>query len=159
MRYNNRSIDITNNVIYGWGWFEGGAAGLDLPSDPGYSPSINVENNIYHYVQSKGSEDNAILFDARSFPGDIFFSGNQLPVGENDAVSTSAQIPIPAYATVVKLDTNSLADAVVPCAGTRFPNGQEQVLLATIQEALGSSSSTCQPDIRPRPPTDLSVSQ
>jgi hypothetical protein len=96
MRYNNRTIDITNNVNYGWGWFEGGAAGLDLPSDSGYSPSINVEQNIYHHVQSKGSADNAILFDSRSFPGDIFFSGNRLPAGENDAVSTSAQIPIPA---------------------------------------------------------------
>lgn len=45
---------------------------------------------------TNGAEDNAVLFDSRSFPGDIFFSGNRLPAGENDAVSTSAQIPIPA---------------------------------------------------------------
>jgi hypothetical protein len=160
MRYNNRSIDITNNVVYGWGFYEGGAAGLDLPSDPGYSPSINFENNIYHLVPGNGSGDNAIIFNSGSFPGDIFFNGNQLPSGENDAVSTAGRTPIPAYAEVIKRPTSELAGSVVACAGTVFPTQEEVDLISEIRNAIGGSGGSCdsiEPPRRPSAPQNLTI--
>jgi hypothetical protein len=162
LRYNNRRIDFSNNVIYGWGWFEAGAAGLDLPSDPGYAPSLNIENNIYHYVSGFGTEDDAVKLESGSFPGAIFFAGNRLPPAENDAVSTSARVSIPGAAQVQKLDTSELADAVVLCAGTRYPTAEETLLLQQINSDLGGTgASSCQapmPLVRPKPPAELTAS-
>lgn len=144
MRYDNRSIDIVNNVVYGWGWFEGGAAGLDLPSDPGYRPSINVEGNVYHFVPGlSGNADEAVILDPSAFPGDIYFSGNILPRGEDDAQSTAARTPTPGYAQVAPIGASSLGDATVTCAGTHFPTRTESDLLAEISLAIGGSGSPC----------------
>ena len=158
MRYNNRRIDFTNNVIYGWGWFEAGAAGLDLPSDAGYTPSINIENNIYHHVSPHGSPDDAIIFNSSSFPGSIYFNGNSLPQGENDAISTAGRTSIPAAAQVQLLPLSELGDSVVLCAGTVYPTQDELTLLNSINGAIGGSGmADCGglPSPRPEPPTDL----
>ena len=160
MRYDNHRIDITNNVVYGWGWFEGGAAGLDLPSDPGFRPSINVQNNVYHHVQPHGSPDDAIILNSDTFAGDIFFSGNVLPLGENDAISTAARTEIPQYAEVSLEAASELANSVVPCAGTVFPTPEEQRLLDEIRVAIGSAGTdivSCSEMRRPRPPNGLIV--
>ncbi len=161
MRYNNRQIDFSNNVIYGWGWFEGGGAGLDLPSDAGYTPSLNIENNMYHFVSGFGRPDDAVKLNSSTFPGSIFFSGNQFPVGENDAVSTSGRTTIPATAQVQKLDVSELGDSVALCAGTAFPTAVETSLLQQINTDIGGTGiANCTgtpPLVDPSPPTNLQV--
>ena len=153
MRYDNRSIDIVNNVIYGWGWIEPGAAGLDLPSDAGYAPAINVEDNIYHYVSGlSGSADDAVHLNASTFPGAIYFAGNEFPNGEQDAVSTAGRTAIPAYAEVAHRATSELGDSVVPCVGTVYPTQAELDLLDEISLAVGGTGAACR---RPEPPTNL----
>jgi hypothetical protein len=153
IRYNNRNLDITNNVVYGWGFFEGGATGLDITSDSGYSPSINIENNIYHYVQGNGSPDDAVRFNSRTFPGDIYFAGNDFPAGEDDAISTSGRTPIPAYAQVDLRPTSELAGSVVACAGTVYPTREESDLLDEIRGAIGGSGGSCDDSGAPKRPS------
>ncbi len=136
MRHHNDLIDFVNNVIYGWGWFEGGAAGLHIGSNTGVPndafPTLNVENNVFHYASgaSHGSPDDALKIE---IPGKIYFSGNLLPEGENDAQSTSSQNSIPAYAQVTKFAANSLGSTVVPFVGTHFRSSEETNLLNSIQ--------------------------
>ena len=78
MRHHNDLIDFVNNVIYGWGWMEGGAAGLHIGTNDGMPnedyPTLNVENNVYHYVSGlSGDEDDAIIRDNPT--GRIYFNG------------------------------------------------------------------------------------
>lgn len=150
-------VEVINNVVYGWGWIEGGASGLKFDVD-GFSPSGNIENNILHFVSGlKGSEGNAIILQG-SLDGDWFFNGNDLPSAETNAVSTSGQIAIPAEFKVNRLPVSALADIVVPCAGTHFPTAPEINLLATISQAIGGSGPSCAPPgPSPKPPTNLQV--
>ncbi len=145
MRYDNRQIDIVNNVVYGWGWFGGGGRGLSLPTDPGYQPTINFEDNYYHFVPGLpgGDADDAIEFNASTHPGDVYFDGNILPTAENDDVSTSPRNPIPAYAEVTHYAANTLGNTVVPCVGMKYPTAQETVLLQQISQAIGGSGGAC----------------
>ena len=140
MRHNNQLIDFVNNVIYGWGWMESGASGLHIAYDSGETnPSANVVNNVYHYVSGlSGSQDSAIIFESGSSVGDVYFSGNLLPGGENDAVSTSGQLSIPSSAQVTLYAADTLRNSVVPYVGTHYPLPDEQQLLGDIQSALGN---------------------
>jgi hypothetical protein len=62
VRYDSRLIDFVGNVIYGWGWYEGGAHGLNPDIGAGFS-SANIENNIYHFVEAApfGRADDALV--------------------------------------------------------------------------------------------------
>lgn len=157
IRHQTTRVEYVNNIIYGWGWIEGGAAGLTLQiGDPQWSPSGNIENNIHHYVSGlRGGEDDALKIVGTLY-GDWYFSGNTWPAGENDAVSTSGQIAIPQEYKVVRLPVSSLADSVVPCAGTHFPTAEEVDLLSTISRDIGGSGSSCMPaGPAPKSPTNL----
>jgi len=146
MRYDNRQVDFVNNVVYGWAWFEAGGAGMTLPSDPGYQPSLNVEDNYYHFVAGLpggGDGDDALEFDRASFPGSVYFDGNVWPAAENDAVSTSARIPIPPYAEVTHFAASTLGNTVVPCVGTAFPTAAETTLLRQVSLAIGGAGGAC----------------
>ncbi len=159
IRYQTTRVDYVNNVVYGWGWIEGGAAGLTLQiGGSQYTPSGNIENNIHHYVAGlHGSEDDALFIDGTLY-GDWYFSGNRWPAGENDNVSTSAQVAIPAEYKVIRLAVSSLADNVVPCVGTHFATAAERQLLSTISLAIGGSGASCTPaGPSPKAPTDLNV--
>ena len=102
IRYNTTRVEFINNVIYGWGWFEGGATGIYLQvGGSAYSPSGNIENNVVHHVSGlSGSADQGLVVDSSPLVGDWYFSGNEWPVGEDDAISTSGQVVIPAIAQV-----------------------------------------------------------
>jgi pectate lyase len=138
LRHNNQLIDYVNNVIYGWGWFESGAAGLHIAYDSGeVNPSINVVNNVFHHVSGLGSsEDSAVIFERGASEGDVYFSGNLLPAGEDDAVSTSGQLPIPESAQVTLYSADTLQDTVVPHVGTHYPTSDEQQLINQIRSDL-----------------------
>lgn len=159
IRYNTTRIEFVNNVIYGWGWFEGGAAGMHLEiGGSQFSPSANVENNIFHYVSGlSGSPDNALRITGTLY-GDWFFTGNRWPTGENDAVSTSSRISIPTAAQVERLSVAALGDSVVPCAGTQLATAEERDLLDQISLAVGGTATECVQQSsgpRPKPPTNL----
>ena len=66
-KYDNHLIDFVNNVVYGWGWMEGGASGLRFSRSSNYETKINVENNIYHFTTeaSHGRENQAIVLEGR----------------------------------------------------------------------------------------------
>ena len=159
IRYNTTRIEFVNNVIYGWGWFEGGASGMHLEiGGSQFSPSANVENNIFHYVSGlSGSPDNALRITGTLY-GDWFFTGNRWPIGENDAVSTSSRISIPTAAQVERLSVAALGDSVVPCAGTQLATAEERDLLDQISLAVGGTATECVQQSsgpRPKPPTNL----
>ena len=141
MRYQNNLIDFVNNVIHGWGYFEGGASGLNIGPNSGVVPDdeyprLNVENNYYYYDSSSpnGDEDDAIR---RDIPGKIYFNGNIFPARESDNYDTSTRHVIPAYAEVTKYDASTLGDTVVPYVGTHYPTQEEQDLLSEISIAIG----------------------
>ncbi len=157
IRYQTTRVDFVNNVIYGWGWIEGGAAGLTLQiGGSQYSPSGNIENNIHHYVPGlHGSENDGLKIDGTLY-GDWYFSGNEWPAAETDAVSTSGPVAIPAEFKVSRMPASALADSVVPCVGTHFPTAAETDLLRTISQAIGGSGESCAPaGPGPKPPTGL----
>ncbi|MCP4709112.1 MAG: hypothetical protein GY869_10845, partial [Planctomycetes bacterium] len=147
MRHHNDLIDFVNNVIYGWGWIEGGAAGLHIGTNDGMPndayPTLNYENNVLHYVSGlHGDQDDAIIRDNPT--GKIYFNGNILPSGETDNYDTSARHAIPTYATVTMFDADTLGDTVVPFAGTHYPTAQEQQLLNDIGSAIGGAATVNQ---------------
>jgi pectate lyase len=145
MRYDNMQVDIVNNVVYGWGWYNSGGRGLSLPTDPGYHPTINVEDNYYHFVPglAGGDADDAVEFNSSTHPGSVYFDGNIFPSAENDDVSTSPRIQIPPFAEVTHFAANTLGDTVVPCVGMKYPTPQETLLLQQISQAIGGSGGVC----------------
>jgi len=146
IRHHNEDFDYINNVVYGWGWFEGGAAGLMFPEssvvDNSEYPRINVENNLYHYISSSphGGPNDAI---DREIEGKIYFSGNLFPTEETDDYSTSEQWPIPVQAQVTKYDACALGNQVVPYAGTHYPTDSELTLINQIQTDLAPYLDLC----------------
>lgn len=157
IRYNTTRVEFVNNVIYGWGWFEGGASGMRLQvGGSSYSPSGNIENNIAHYVSGlHGTADQALLVDSPLY-GDWYFAGNRWPDAEKDAVSTSGKIDIPVNARVVAMPVEQLADSVVPCAGSNYPTAEEISLLAEVSLAIGGSAPACASSAPlPNPPSGL----
>lgn len=138
LRHNSTDIDYRNNVVYGWGWFEAGAAGLHLAYDDGeVNPSINVVGNAFVEVGMLDSDaDDAIVFERGPDEGDVFFSDNRLPVGEADNVSTAPEAAVPRWATVTQYSSDTLGVDVLPYVGTHFPTPEETALLGQIVAAL-----------------------
>jgi hypothetical protein len=140
LRHDTQTIDYVNNVVYGWGWFEGGGYGLIIPHDPGEAnPSMNVVNNVFHWVPSTphGDGDDAIVVESGPDRGAVYFDGNVVPRGENDdGTSTSGPLPIPARARVTTYPADELDDRVVPLAGTHYPTDEERALLEEIAAAI-----------------------
>ena len=132
-------MDYVNNVVYGWGW-TGYGYGLRIADfgGPDDYPTLNVENNVYHYVSGHSVETSAIQ---RYKDGKIYFGGNIFPAAETDDYSTSTQHVIPAYAEVTKYAATTLGDTVVPFAGTHYPTQEEQDLLAEIGTAIGGQGN------------------
>jgi pectate lyase len=155
IRYNTRQVDFVGNVIYGWGWYEGGASGMHIDVGTG-TPSANVEQNAYHYVsQLSGGPNDALRID--SMAGSWFFADNAWPDGETqgDGAGNSSRI------SMVHDGINYAAPrqpANVLNAGTHFPNSAEAELLATINEDVqgGGSGGEPPPDEPPpdEPPPD-----
>ena len=138
IRHDNADIDYRNNVIYGWGWYEAGAAGLHIAYDDGeVNPSLNVVGNVFHYVSGlDGDEDDAIVFEQGGDVGTVYFEGNLVPPGESDNVSTGAELPVPAEAQVTLYDASELGERVVPHVGTHYPTQDELERLAEVEGAI-----------------------
>ncbi|MEZ4225160.1 MAG: hypothetical protein R3B13_29685 [Polyangiaceae bacterium] len=138
IRHDNRMIDYVNNVVYGWGWFEGGGLGLDIHYDAGEkNPNLNVMGNVFHHVTgTKGGPDGAVSFGRGASEGVVYFEDNLAPSGEGDLSSSGAKLPIPAAAQVTRVPASTLATQVVPKVGTHYPTSEEQALLAKIAQAL-----------------------
>jgi pectate lyase len=138
IRHANDDIDYRNNVVYGWGWFEGGAAGLHIAYDPGeINPSMNVVGNVFHFVSGlDGDEDDAILFERGPDEGNVYFADNIVPPGENDDVSTGAELAVPPSARVTLYEPGTLAQTVVPWTGTHYPTEDESARLQQIASEL-----------------------
>jgi len=139
VRHDNRQIDYVNNVVYGWGWFEGGGYGLGIVYDEGEpNPELNVVGNVFHYVDGlSNGEDDAVFFEQGSDVGDVWFEDNVVPDGEGDCVSTASEpLPIPEQAAVTTYGAAELGTAVVPYVGTHYRTTEEQELLDDIAAAI-----------------------
>ncbi len=138
IRHDNQLIDFVNNVIYGWGWMEGGAHGLDIHYDAGETnPSLNVVGNVFHHVPGMdGFPDEAIDFARGADEGSVYFEGNRIPMGESVPRSSGPPLQIPPNARVTLDDSATLGVAVVPLVGTHYPTAEEQALLAEIAAAI-----------------------
>lgn len=137
VRHATTDLDYRYNVVHGWGWFEGGAAGLHIAYDDGESnPSLNVVGNAFlHVASTAGGEDDAIVFERGADEGVVFFSDNRLPAGELDAVSTGDELVVPDWATVTPTTQDELASSVTS-AGTHHPTASETMRLQAIAELL-----------------------
>jgi pectate lyase len=138
IRHASTDVDLVNNVVYGWGWFEGGGYGLGIQLDPGETnPSLNVIANVFHFVADlHGTEDGAVVFVRGADEGQVYFEGNVVPSVEGDLVSSGPRIDIPVHAAVTTLPAADLGTDVVPHVGTHHPTADEQALLAEIEAAL-----------------------
>ncbi|HWB75188.1 MAG TPA: hypothetical protein VG755_09535 [Nannocystaceae bacterium] len=138
IRHDSAQIDYVNNVVWGWGWFEGGAAGLHVAYDEGETnPSLNVVNNVFHFVDGlAGDPGDAIIWETGASVGTIWFDGNVLPTEEMDAVSNGAAQEIPTAAQVTTYDAATLAETVVPMVGTHYPTAAELALLDEIAAGI-----------------------
>lgn len=144
LRHDSRMIDFVNNVVYGWGWHEGGGSGLDIAYDSGeINPSLNVVGNVFHFVEGRrGLRNQAIKFAKGPSTAPVFFSGNLVPAGESDNVSTGERLVIPETARITTDPAGSLLDAVVLLVGTRYPTDDERRLLREIRAALGHAAGS-----------------
>jgi hypothetical protein len=133
IRYNTRQLDFVGNVIYGWGWFEGGAAGMNIDVGTG-TPSANIEQNIYLYVSGlNSSPEDALIIDSMS--GSWFFDGNTWPTGETqgDTAGNASRISM----VFNGIDYSAPREAAdIPDVGTHFPTAEETQLLSTVDEAV-----------------------
>jgi len=138
LRHNNQLIDFVNNVVHGWGWWDGVGYGLYVNHDSGETnTSVNVVANVFHNAASTTSDDQlAIRFDHGADEGTIYFEGNIVPSGESDNVSNGAALDIPSFAQVTRFAADSLATNVVPNVGTHHPTSAEQSLLQEIAAAI-----------------------
>jgi pectate lyase len=138
LRHDNQLIDFVNNVIYGWGWWDGYGYGLYVNHDPGETnTSVNVVANVFHNVASTSSDDQlAIRFDHGADEGTVYFEGNIVPSGESDNVSNGAALDIPSFAQVTRFAADTLGQSIVPQVGTHHPTSEEQALLQEIATAI-----------------------
>lgn len=138
IRHSSAQIDYVNNVVWGWGFFEGGAAGLHVAYDEGeVNPSLNVVGNVFHFVDGlDGDAGDAIIWETGASVGTIFFDGNLVPDGEMDDVSNGDPQVIPAEAAVTTYEASTLAQDVVPWVGTHYPTPDEVALLDEIAAGI-----------------------
>lgn len=138
IRHSSQQIDYVNNVIWGWGWFEGGAAGLHVAYDAGeVNPGLNVVGNVFHHVDGlAGDPDDAIRWEQGPDVGALYFADNLVPGEELDAQSNSEPHEVPPAAQVTTHAAATLAQTVVPHVGTHHPTPDEQALLDEIAAGL-----------------------
>lgn len=138
IRHHSEQIDYVNNVVWGWGFFEGGAAGLHVAYDEGeVNPSLNVVGNVFHFVDGlDGDPEDAIIWETGASVGTIFFDDNVVPRGEMDDVSNGNPQEIPAEAAVTTYEASTLAENVVPWVGTQYPTPDEIALLEEIAAGI-----------------------
>jgi parallel beta-helix repeat protein len=151
IRYNTRQVDFVGNVIYGWGWFEGGAAGMHIDVGGG-TPSANVEANTYLYVPGlNGSADDALKID--SMGGSWFFEGNTWPDGESqgDSAGNSNRISMIRNGIDYRAPRQR---ADVLKAGTHHPTADELQLLTTIENEVGDEPIGGEPPPEEPPPEE-----
>lgn len=157
IKYDSR-LDFVNNVIWGWSWMSSGGAGLNVDNTFTVDPTLNVTNNYYY--ASHGAADDAIRLDGGAGTSKIYMSGNIVPSGERNNVSTTTSpMPVPASAQVTTSPANTLGSVVVPCAGMTYRNAQEQTLLDEISRAIGGSGGACSSGtvVPPRAPTNVRI--
>jgi pectate lyase len=138
IRHHSEQIDYVNNVVWGWGFFEGGAAGLHVAYDEGeVNPSLNVVGNVFQFVEGlDGDPGDAIIWETGASVGTIFFDDNLVPKDEMDGVSNGDAQVIPAEAQVTTYGAATLAENVVPWAGTHYPTEGEVALLDEIAAGI-----------------------
>lgn len=146
IRYNTRKVDFVGNVIYGWGWYEGGASGLNIDAGTG-APSANIERNVYLYVPGlSGRRNDALIVE--DMRGSWFFDNNSWPQGETlgDYAANSNRISMVHngidYSAPRRLPT-------VTRAGTKFPTATERQVLDTIREQVESGGQAAPPEETP----------
>jgi len=137
----NTRLDYVNNVVYGWGWFEGLNGSLFIVYDQGaVNPSLNVEDNVLLWVATPHGDPNEAIYAPRGVSqGQVYYNGNLLPPQEGDNMSTGGRNPIPSYAEVTHFPAGTLWTNVLPSAGTHYPTAAEQALLAEVAAALPKS--------------------
>jgi pectate lyase len=155
IKYDSR-LDFVNNVVWGWGWMSSGGAGLNVDTTYSVDPTLNVINNYYY--ASHGSADDAIRLDGGAGTSKIYMSGNIVPSGERDAVSTTpTPMPVPASAQVTTHAASALGNVVAPCVGMMYRNAGEQALLDEVSRGIGGTGGACSTASTPRPPTNVRI--
>jgi pectate lyase len=146
IRYNTQKVDFVGNVIYGWGWYEGGASGLNINVGNG-APSANIERNVYLYVPGlSGSQNDALIVE--DMDGSWFFDNNTWPQGESlgDYAANSNRI------SMVHNGIDYSAPRQLPNvgeAGTKFPTAGERQVLNSVRDGVENVGQEPPPDEPP----------
>jgi hypothetical protein len=148
-RYKSSPVDYVNNIMCGWGWYEGIRAAFNIFYDSGISDiAFNVEDNEFILVSSAPFGTNAekcfLIGDPSSppqtFPSNpdwpkFYFNGNIIPVGETGMVSNTSRISIPTAAEVTHLLASQLRASLLPTVGTQYRTPAEQALVDQVAGA------------------------
>lgn len=149
VRHETHQLDFVGNVIYGWGWFEGGATGMHIDAGTG-TPTANVESNVYIHVPGMdGGADDALVVD--NMAGSWFFNNNTWPTGENQGDSSSNSSKVSMVDQGVDFSTPREVPEVT-AAGTHYPTQEEFDLLQTIAASVQGGGTQDPPNDPPPPP-------
>ena len=125
--------DFTYFKIYGWGWYEGGASGMNINIGRGTS-SANVENNIYHHVSTPwGREDNALI--DKHVRGDWYFANNRWPADERTGDRTSTAGRVSMFYRGIDFAVPRMTTDILN-VGTYYKTREEKRLLQEIVQAI-----------------------
>jgi pectate lyase len=146
IRYNTQKVDFVGNVIYGWGWYEGGASGLNINVGNG-APSANIERNVYLYVPGlRGSQNDALIVE--DMDGSWFFDNNTWPQGETlgDFAANANRISM-VHNGIDYGAPRQLPD--IGKVGTKFPTGGERQVLDNIRNGVENGGAEPPPEETP----------
>lgn len=140
-------LEVVNNIVHGWGLYQGGAQGIMVSenagqSDAAHAPKLNFEDNRYIFVDHGPLEhtyvpDEAVLFlsnvpDSQPSISQVYMSGNVLPPGESTIVGNAPRIVIPEQFRVPRIQVAKILEVV----GARQRRDEEQDLIDGVAGAI-----------------------
>jgi pectate lyase len=164
LRADVRTFDYVNNVIYDWGYFEGGGYGIRVRNESG-EPKVNA-NIVNNYFLPTRASQWALVYGSQpgsdgtdngpstsppqgtvvstSSLGSLYVQGNVLPADNQDQYSTvSVPLFVPASARVTTYPADQLGSQVLPRVGMLYRDLTEQAILNELAGAMSSEPGGC----------------
>lgn len=169
VRADVRDFDMVNNIIYGWGHFDGDGQGTRIRNDKG-EPKVNANIINNYWVPTRnpswaliyGLNPGADSTEGRSgggtpaqgtvltntAMGKLYVAGNHLPPENQDHYSTIASpLPVPASAQVTTWPADQLKFRVLPAVGMMYRLADEQAIIDELSaKMVGSAPAALKAD-------------
>jgi len=132
VRGQSRTIDIRNNIIFGWNDAAEGGNGIQIDATSGETPSLNMVSNII--MHPDGLFGDAALVMTNPGRGVIFAEGNRLPPDESDMRTATTEVAIAEFARVNTTPVSELASDVLGDVGSTHQD--DAALIEIVRAAL-----------------------